>query len=167
MTNNDDVPAAPKTVFVHVGSRKTGTSHLQFGLKRAPKRVIRAGLAQPLGERGGIMRGLLLPLQAAADGDLAAAERAVTALARNIRESEQPRHLITLEALAELPVEATAPLIRGLTHPKPVVGRLLQQVAVGDHFMWNIHRSGSTAYGVPMPCWCSTGRHPADRGACT
>ena len=114
MTNNDDVPAAPKTVFVHVGSRKTGTSHLQFGLKRAPKRVLRAGLAQPLGERGGIMRGLLLPLQAAADGDLAAAERAVSALARTIRESEQPRHLITLEALAELPVEATAPLIRGL-----------------------------------------------------
>jgi hypothetical protein len=114
MANNDDVPAPDKTVFVHVGCRKTGTSHLQFGLKRAPKRVLRAGLEQPLGERGGIMRGLLLPLQAAADGDVAAADRAVSDLARTIRESEQPRHLITLEALAELPAEATAPLIRGL-----------------------------------------------------
>ena len=114
MANNDDVPAPDKTVFVHVGCRKTGTSHLQFGLKRAPKRVLKAGLAQPLGERGGIMRGLLLPLQAAAEGDVAAADRAVSDLARTIRESEQPRHLITLEALAELPAEATAPLIRGL-----------------------------------------------------
>ena len=114
MTNNDQVPAPRKTVFVHVGCRKTGTSHLQFGLKRAPQRVLKAGLAQPLGERGGIMRGLLLPLQAAAEGDVEAADRAVSALARTIRESEQPRHLITLEALAELPAVATAPLIRGL-----------------------------------------------------
>jgi len=114
MANNDDVPAPDKTVFVHVGCRKTGTSHLQFGLKRAPKRVLRAGLAQPLGERGGIMRGLLLPLQAATEGDVAAAEQAVTALARTIRESEQPRHLITLEALAELPAEATSLLVHGL-----------------------------------------------------
>jgi hypothetical protein len=114
MANNDDVPAPDKTVFVHVGCRKTGTSHLQFGLKRAPKRVLKAGLEQPLGERGGIMRGLLLPLQAAAEGDVAAADRAVADLARTIRESQQPRHLITLEALAELPAEATAPLVRGL-----------------------------------------------------
>lgn len=114
MANNDDVPAPDKTVFVHVGCRKTGTSHLQFGLKRAPKRVLGAGLAQPLGDRGGIMRRLLLPLQAAADGDVEAADRAVAALARTIRESAQPRHLITLEALAELPAAATAPLIRGL-----------------------------------------------------
>lgn len=103
------------TVFLHVGCRKTGTSHLQFGLQRAPRRVLKAGVAQPLGDRGGIMRGLLLPLRAVTEGDVARGEQAVARLAEGIRRSEHPRHLITLEALAELPVEATSVLVDGLS----------------------------------------------------
>jgi hypothetical protein len=103
------------TVFLHVGCRKTGTSHLQFGLQRAPRRVLKAGVEQPLGDRGGIMRGLLRPLQAVAQGEVAYAEAAVAQLAERIRSSGHRRHLITLEALAELPAEATSVLVGGLS----------------------------------------------------
>jgi hypothetical protein len=106
---------ARPTVFLHVGCRKTGTSHLQFGLQRAPRRVLKAGVEQPLGDRGGIMRGLLLPLRAVAEGDVERAEHAVAQLADRIRSSQHARHLITLEALAELPAETTSVLVGGLS----------------------------------------------------
>lgn len=102
---------APKTVFLHVGCRKSGTSALQLGLRTAADELRAEGLEQPLGARGGIMTGLLDPL---AGDDVAARESAVERLASIVRESEHPRHLVTLEAMAELGEEATSLVVRAL-----------------------------------------------------
>jgi hypothetical protein len=103
-----------KTVFLHVGCRKSGTSALQLGLSRGADQLRAHGMAQPLAGRGEVVRGLVKPLEGARGGDESAAREAVAKLASTIRRSNQPRHLITLEALAELPPEATSIVIQGL-----------------------------------------------------
>ena len=108
------MPDQTKTVFLHVGCRKSGTSALQLGLRRAADRLRELGLEQPLGARGGTMAGLITPVQRALGGEEEVGRVAVAALAEKIRRSEQPRHLITLEALAELPAEATSLIVTGL-----------------------------------------------------
>jgi hypothetical protein len=106
---------APKTVFLHVGCRKSGTTALQLGLRRSAADLAAAGLAQPLPGRARTLNGLVEPLRRAGDGDQTAAREAVARLARRIRDSEHPRHLITLEALAELPAAATTLVVQGLS----------------------------------------------------
>lgn len=105
---------ATKTVFLHVGCRKSGTSALQLGLSRGADALREAGLEQPLEGRGQVQRGLVKPLLAAVEGDVPAARKAVARLAAAIRDSDRPRHLVTLEALAEMPAEATALVAEGL-----------------------------------------------------
>jgi hypothetical protein len=109
------VSSSSKTVFLHVGCRKSGTTALQLGFRRAAGRVRRHGLQRPLGARGGTMTGLRDPLYRTLEGeDPDAAVRAVARLADRIRADKRPRHLITLEALAELPEEATRVVVEGL-----------------------------------------------------
>ncbi|VXB12823.1 hypothetical protein [Nocardioides sp. AX2bis] len=103
-----------KTVYLHVGCRKSGTSALQNALGRSVEALEEQGLAQPLLGRGSTTRDLVEPLRTAAAGDPAPARAAITALADRIRASDRPRHLITLEAMAELPAVATAIVADGL-----------------------------------------------------
>ncbi len=104
-----------KTVFLHVGCRKSGTTAVQLGFRKAAKRLRADGLEQPLGARGGTMSGLRDPvLETLRTGDPAPAEEAVARLASLVRESDAPRHLVSLEALAEMPAEATSIIVGGL-----------------------------------------------------
>ncbi len=89
-----------KTVFLHVGCRKSGTSALQRALRTARDDLRAAGVEQPLVGRGQVLRGL--------DADPVRAERVLQRLATWIRDSPHPRQLVSLEALAEWPAEATS-----------------------------------------------------------
>jgi hypothetical protein len=102
------MPPESKTVFLHVGCRKSGTSALQHGFEVGADALREAGLNQPLLGRGATTSQLVRPLQQAAEaGDPAAARKAVKRLAATIAEDPAPRHLVSLEALAELPAEVT------------------------------------------------------------
>ncbi len=105
----------PKTVFLHVGCRKSGTTVLQLGLRRNVAALVDAGLAQPLVGRGSTLRELVEPLRDAVAGKgEQPAREAVAALSARIAAAAEPRHLITLEALAEMPVEITTLVLEGL-----------------------------------------------------
>ncbi len=103
-----------RTVFLHVGCRKSGTSALQLALRQGAAALDELGLAQPLLGRASTTRGLVEPLRRAAAGDPAPARAAVAALADRIRASDRPTHLVTLEALAEMPAEVAAIVVDGL-----------------------------------------------------
>jgi len=104
-----------KVVFLHVGCRKSGTTTLQLGLRLAADTLREAGVEQPLGARGGTMKGLVDPLRSAvAAGDISLARPAVTRLAALVRESPYDRHIVSLEALAEMPAEATSLVVEAL-----------------------------------------------------
>jgi hypothetical protein len=104
-----------KVVFLHVGCRKSGTTTLQLGLRLAADQIRSTGLEQPLGARGGIMQGLVDPLRnAIAVGDIERARPAVEGLAELVRESPYDRHIVSIEALAEMPVEATRLVVEAL-----------------------------------------------------
>lgn len=108
------MPEAPKTVFLHAGLRKSGTTGLQLALRRSAADLEKTGLAQPLLGRGRSLRRLVEPLRRAAEGDEAEARKAVSRLAELIRRSEHRRHLVTIEALAELPAPVTTLVVEGL-----------------------------------------------------
>jgi hypothetical protein len=95
-----------RTVFLHVGCRKSGTSALQRGLRTALDDLRAEGVEQPLVGRGQVLRGL--------DADAGRAERVLDRLAGWISDSPHPRHLITLEALAEWSPEATSLVVSAL-----------------------------------------------------
>ena len=103
-----------RTVFLHVGCRKSGTSALQLALRQSAGALEEHGLSQPLLGRGSTVRELVGPLRKAAAGDPAPARAAVAALADRIRASDRSTHLVTLEALAEMPAEVTALVVDGL-----------------------------------------------------
>ena len=95
-----------KTLFLHVGCRKSGTSALQHALRTARHDLRAEGVEQPLIGRGQVLRGL--------DADLVRAEPVVRRLATWVRDSPHPRHVISLEALAEWPPEAASLLVSAL-----------------------------------------------------
>lgn len=109
------MPAQRKTVFLHVGCRKSGTTALQTALRRSAGDLQEIGLAQPLLGRARALPRLVEPLRRAIGGDHAEAREAVARLARRIGDSEHPRHLVTIEALAELPAEVTSLVVEGLS----------------------------------------------------
>jgi hypothetical protein len=109
------MPPEDKTVFLHVGCRKSGTSALQRGLAVGAEPLREAGLHQPLLGRGATTSHLVRPLQRAAEeGNPAAARKVVSRFAKLVEDHPAPRHLVSLEALAELPAEVTAVVVEEL-----------------------------------------------------
>ena len=93
---------AKRPVYLHVGSRKSGTSFVQEALLESRPALAEQGLGLPLGNRTSHMEVALKPLLAAREGAPAAASDALRAVTRRLRRSTQQRLLLTIEDLAEL-----------------------------------------------------------------
>src|SRR3546814_11958587 len=102
-------------VFLHVGTRKSGTSYLQLALRKSVDALSEQGVALMFRTREANVRRQLLPLrELVATGDPAAARAAMEWTARRIRQRPDDRHLITLEDLAELPEPAIRVFAEGI-----------------------------------------------------
>lgn len=107
---------AQTLVFLHVGTRKSGTSYLQLALRKSIDALSDQGVALMFRTRDANVRRQLLPLrELVATGDPSAAEAAMRWTARRIRQRPDDRHLITLEDLAELPEAAIKVMVDGLS----------------------------------------------------
>ncbi len=92
------------TVFLHIGTRKSGTSYLQKALRESDRELASQGLDLTFKTRKGHVERQLVPLkQYAATGDAELARQAVEPMVRRIAAHPELRHLVTLEDLAELP----------------------------------------------------------------
>lgn len=102
-----------KTVHLHVGCPKTGTSFLQFALRRTVAELAEQGIGFPLGaERVGHVQKLLRPLeQGAGTQD---ARTAVAELRQLVEAAPEPCQLVTLEDLASLPADACDLVVEAL-----------------------------------------------------
>lgn len=90
-------------VFLHIGTRKSGTTYLQASLLRSRKVIAEHGVRLAATTRhmyGPVMK----PLKRyRAQGDEAFGEQGAAALVKALRKREAPRHIVSLEALAEMP----------------------------------------------------------------
>ena len=93
-------------LFLHVGCRKSGSSSLQMALRESTDELSRQGVRFWLVSRKTHARRLLRPLeQFREDGDREAALDRLRGLADAMVADEHPRHLLTIEDLAEQPPE--------------------------------------------------------------
>jgi hypothetical protein len=103
---------SPRTVFVHVGCRKTGTSFLQKSVYSSADELAAQGIALPLPNRGAHYRVVAALREVAAGQPLPRESSTVfDDLARRIAETTADRAIITHEALAP----ATPAQVRALT----------------------------------------------------
>lgn len=90
-------------VYLHIGTRKSGTTYLQASLLRSRKVIREHGVrlaATTRHQYGAVMK----PLKRyRGQGDPALGEQGAAALVRALRKREAPRHIVSLEALAEMP----------------------------------------------------------------
>ncbi|CAN5632654.1 hypothetical protein BH11ACT8_BH11ACT8_28190 [soil metagenome] len=100
-------------VYLHIGTRKSGTSYLQKTLRESVPELRAQGVDLAFKTRKGQVVRQLRPLQElAAGGDGAKAEASVVAMAEKFAGRPDATHLITLEDLAELP-QVAADLMLG------------------------------------------------------
>ncbi|TYL45458.1 hypothetical protein FXB39_18410 [Nocardioides sp. BGMRC 2183] len=103
-------------VFLHIGTRKSGTSYLQLALRNSIEALDDQGLALMFRTREANVRRQLTPLrELVSTGDATAVDEAMAWTAERVRAKPDHRHLITLEDLAELPDSAIAAMIGGLS----------------------------------------------------
>ncbi|WP_141014084.1 hypothetical protein [Nocardioides sambongensis] len=103
-------------VFLHIGTRKSGTSYLQLALRNSVEALDEQGVALMFRTRERNVRRQLTPLrELAATGDATSATAAMAWTAERIRAKPDHRHLITLEDLAELPRPAIEAMVGGLS----------------------------------------------------
>ena len=96
-------------LFLHVGCRKSGTSSLQQALRDSTEQLGEQGLRFWLVNRKTHARRLLRPLRdVLAGGDREVALAQLRGLADRMVADPHPRHLLTIEDLAEQPDEAVA-----------------------------------------------------------
>ncbi len=95
---------AKRPVYLHVGSRKSGTSFVQESFLESRGALAKQGLGVPLGARVRHMQMVLNPLLAAdpADPHHADTRAALRDVTRRLQQAKQPRLLLTIEDLAEL-----------------------------------------------------------------
>lgn len=106
-----------KSVFLHVGCRKSGTSALQHGFGTSAEALAAQGLSQPYPMRQALQRRFATPVRRHAEegaGGGQQARQALNRLARRIRTSAHPRHLVSLEALAEWDAATTGLVVDAL-----------------------------------------------------
>ncbi|MEQ6902722.1 hypothetical protein [Nocardioides sp. YIM 152588] len=104
-------------VFLHVGTRKSGTTYLQRSLRRSFDALAEQGVNLLYPDRDEHARHQVVPLRRAASGDpdaTATAEAAVADLAGWIRERPTMTHVLTNEDLGELPRRSVDLLLDGL-----------------------------------------------------
>lgn len=103
-------------VFLHIGTRKSGTSYLQAALRDSVPELAAQGVDLTFKTRKGHVTRQLRPLQHfAATGDDGELRDHLDWLVRHIRSRPEHRHLITLEDLAELPAPAAERLVGALS----------------------------------------------------
>jgi len=95
-----------RALFLHVGCRKSGTSALQRGLRDSAEALAGHGLAQPLRQRTAVQHRLVEPVRRSLAGAGTVPPR-LQRLVDQVRTSPVPRHLVSLEALAEWGTDAT------------------------------------------------------------
>jgi hypothetical protein len=91
-------------VYLHIGTRKSGTSYLQKALRESASELTAQGVDLTFRTRKGHVDRQLQPLKEfAATGDEAAGRAAIEPMLRRIAAHPELTHLVTLEDLAELP----------------------------------------------------------------
>ena len=99
------MPGVP-TVFVHVGTRKSGTSYLQKALRDSRAELMTQGVDLTFGSRDEDVARQLRPLRKmATSGNDSGARAYLDWLVDRIRSNPEARHLVTQEDLADLPQE--------------------------------------------------------------
>jgi hypothetical protein len=110
------VTRAKRPVYLHVGSRKSGTSYLQAAILASQSALREQGVGLPLPGRGKQVQQILTPLRLFDDEQPSPQSRqAMTRLAERLAEDEGSRLLLTLEDLAELDAPKAALLIDALS----------------------------------------------------
>ncbi|HET6627370.1 MAG TPA: hypothetical protein VFG63_13360 [Nocardioidaceae bacterium] len=106
-----------RVLFLHLGTRKSGTSFLQEALLASADALRAQGLGIPLGSRFEHFTQVFKPLSSVPDAGPvpAPARKAMARLADRLRESSEPRLLLTLEDLAQLTPRQVAVLLEALT----------------------------------------------------
>jgi hypothetical protein len=99
---HDRMLSARRSLYLHVGTRKSGTSFVQEAFLESRPQLAEHGLAVPLGARTSHLELALKPLLAARQDDLDSARAGLAAATERLRQAEQPRVLVTIEDLAEL-----------------------------------------------------------------
>lgn len=128
-TSGQTSEQAKDTVFLHIGTRKSGTSYLQKALRESVPQLEAQGLNLAYHTRKGQVERQLTPFQEyAAGGPRAAVEASNAELLQRITKATQTRHLITLEDLAELPEQAADALV------EPLLGFDLHLVVTARHW---------------------------------
>lgn len=91
-------------VFLHIGTRKSGTSYLQKALRDSVPALAEQGVELTFKTRKGHVERQLAPLKhMLATGDAGPAQASMRRMVARIKAKPDMRHLITLEDLAELP----------------------------------------------------------------
>ncbi len=102
-------------VYLHIGTRKSGTSYLQKALRESVETLRSQDVELAFKTRKGQVVRQLRPLQQyAAGGDRGPAEASVVAMADKMRRHPDLTHLVTLEDLAELPAPAASLMLEAL-----------------------------------------------------
>ena len=113
MTESADVTTRP--LYLHVGTRKSGTTSLQGALKASRPALLREGVNHPFNSRPQHMKKVLAPMLALGAGDGEQGREGIRELVDTLREAPGDRLLLTLEDLAEMPEEPVARLLEVLS----------------------------------------------------
>lgn len=107
--------AHPERVFLHVGTRKSGTTWLQQALSRSERALAAEGVHLLYPDRNEARRALMNPLRVLRDDfDEEPAKRAVRQLRALVEERPAPVHLLSVETLAEMPHSVTKLVVGAL-----------------------------------------------------
>ena len=106
---------AGETVFLHIGTRKSGTSYLQKALRESIPQLEAQGLNLAYSTRKGQVERQLTPFQEyVAGGPIEPARDGVAGMIKRFESAPQSRHLVTLEDLAELPEQIADLMVQPL-----------------------------------------------------
>ncbi|QBR91940.1 hypothetical protein [Nocardioides euryhalodurans] len=105
----------PRPLFLHIGTRKSGTTSLQGALKTSRPALLAEGVNHPFNSRPQHMKKVLAPMLALGVGDGEEGRQGIRELVRTLRDAPGDRLLLTLEDLAEMPEEPVAHLLAALS----------------------------------------------------
>lgn len=100
--------------FLHIGTRKSGTSYLQAALRESVPALRSQGVGMPFTDWNDHFNRVLTPLMKFDEGDVATAMRDLKSMASRCAAMSEPRLLASFEDLAELKPEQISLLIETL-----------------------------------------------------
>lgn len=104
----------PETFYLHVGTRKSGTTTLQSITRASEEQLLAAGLGFPFGVPTGTNRRPFMSLMRKLGGDPAKRPAAVERLRASVAATSQKRAMFSAEGLAALPADVIATLAEAL-----------------------------------------------------